>query len=147
MLKDQIQNDLKEAMKAKDELKLSTLRMMKAEIMKHEVSGANMVADDEVVMAILKRGIKQRKESAEGFEKGGNQVAAQKELAEIKILETYLPEQMSEDEVRKIAEETISQMGTIGPGDFGKVMGAVMGKAKGQADGNVVSKVVKELLN
>ncbi|MBU1017450.1 GatB/YqeY domain-containing protein [Patescibacteria group bacterium] len=146
MLKDQIIADLTDAMKAKEELKLSTLRMLKAAIMNYEVSGADMKVTDEVVVDLVKKGIKQRREASEGFEKGGNKEAAQKELDEIKILEKYMPEQMGEDEVKKIVQEVIGQVKPAGPQDFGKVMGAVMGKLKGQADGNVVSKVVKELM-
>jgi uncharacterized protein YqeY len=145
MLKKQIITDLTSAMKAKDVLVLSTLRMLKAEIMKYEVSGKDMEVTDEVVIDLIKRSIKQRKEAAEGFTQGGNTEAAQKEMDEIKILEKYMPEQMGEDEVKKIVQETIDQMSAT-QSDFGKVMGAVMGKCKGEADGNVVSKVVKDLL-
>ena len=124
MLKEQIISDLTEAMKAREELKLSVLRMLKADIMKYEVSGADMVATDEVVLDILKRSIKQRKEAAEGFTKGGNEEAAKKEISEIAYFEKYMPEQMGEEEVKKIVQETIDQM-SAGPADFGKVMGAV----------------------
>jgi hypothetical protein len=146
MLKDQIIADLTASMKARDELKTSTLRMIKADIMKYEVSGKDMKATDEVVIDLIKRGVKQRKESAEGFEKGGNKESATKELDEIKIIEKYLPAQMGENEVKKIAKETIKQMNAT-PAEFGKVMGAVMGKVKGKADGGMVNKVVKELLS
>ena len=146
MLKETIIKDLTEAMKARDELKLSVLRMLKASIMNYEVSGADKTADDDIIIGLIKSGIKQRKDASEGFKKGGNEESAQKELDEIKILETYMPEQMSEDEVKKIVEETIAQL-NAGPSDFGKVMGVAIGKTKGKADGNVVSKVVKELLN
>lgn len=144
-LKNQIISDMTAAMKAKEELKLGTLRMLKAEIMKYEVSGADKVATDEVVVDLVKRGIKQRNESAEGFRKGGNEVLAQKELDEIKILEAYMPEQMSEEEIKKIAAEVAAAMNAAAS-DFGKVMGAVMGRCKGKADGTLVSKVVKEIL-
>jgi hypothetical protein len=144
-LKEKIVADMIAAMKAREELKLSTLRMMKAEIMKYEVSGADKVATDEIVADLIKRGIKQRRDSIEGFEKGGNMAAAQKERDEIVILEAYMPAQMSEDEVRKIAKEVAAQM-SAGPGDFGKVMGAVMGRVKGKADGGVVNRLVKEVL-
>ena len=144
-LKEQIIADMTAAMKAKEELKLGTLRMLKAEIMKYEVSGANKIATDEVVIDLVKRGIKQRYEAAEGFKKGGNEVLAQKELDEIKILETYMPEQMSEEEIKKIAAEVAAAMNAAAS-DFGKVMGAVMGRCKGKADGTLVSKVVKEVL-
>ena len=145
-LKEQIIANMTAAMKAKDELTLSTLRMLKAEIMKYEVSGADKVATDEIVVDLIKRGIKQRNESAEGFRKGGNEASAQKELDEIKILEKYMPEQMGEDQIKEITKAVIAEMGAT-PADFGKVMGAVMGKCKGQADGNIVSKIVKELLS
>lgn len=145
MLKDQINADLKTAMLAKEALKTSTLRMLKADIMKFEVSGADKEATDEVVTDLVKKGIKQRRDSAEGFEKGGNQEAAQKERDEIAILEAYMPEQMSEEAVKSIVEEVIQQM-NASPADFGKVMGAVMGKVKGQADGGLVNRLVKELL-
>ena len=144
MLKEQIIKDMTEAMKSKDP-SLDTLRMLKADIMKYEVSGKDMVATDEVVLDICKRSIKQRKEAAEGFKQGGKDDLAEKELSEIAIFEKYMPEQMGEEEVRKIVQETIDQM-SAGPADFGKVMGAVMGKVKGQADGNIVSSAVKELL-
>ncbi|MBN2087686.1 GatB/YqeY domain-containing protein [Candidatus Peregrinibacteria bacterium] len=144
MLKEQIIADMIAAMKSKYP-SLETLRMLKADIMKYEVSGKDMVATDDVVLDICKRSIKQRKEAAEGFIKGGKTELAEKEMSEIAYFEKYMPEQMSEDEVKKIASEVISQMNAT-QSDFGKVMGAVMGKCKGQADGNVVSKVVKELL-
>jgi uncharacterized protein YqeY len=114
-LKETIVQDLTAAMKAREELKTSTLRMLKADIMKYEVSGADKVATDEIVVDILKRSVKQRKEAADAFEKGGNAESAQKELDEIKILEAYLPEQMSEDAVRAVVEETVSQVGASGP--------------------------------
>ena len=145
-LKEQVIADLTEAMKAKDELKTSTLRMLKAAIMNYEVSGADMTATDEVVVDLVKKGIKQRKEAAEGFEKGGNKESSQKELDEIKILEKYMPEQMGEEELKKIVQETIQQM-SASPQDFGKVMGAVIGKVKGKADGGTVNRIVKELLS
>jgi len=144
MLKEKIVADMTAAMKARAP-ELDALRMLKAEIMKYEVSGADKVATDEVVVDLIKRSIKQRKEAAEGFEKGGKKEMADKELFEMKFFEKYLPAQMGEDQVKAMAKEVIAKM-SAGPGDFGKVMGAVMGKVKGQADGNMVNKVVKELL-
>lgn len=144
-LKEKIISDLTSAMKAREELKTSTLRMLKAEIMKFEVSGADKVATDEVVVDLIKKGIKQRREASEGFTKGGNQAMAEKELAEIKILETYLPEQMSEDALKEVVRQVIAEMKAT-PADFGKVMGAVMAKVKGKTDGALVSKTLKEML-
>ncbi len=145
-LKEKITADLTVAMKTKDELKLSSLRMLKAEIMKYEVSAKDMVETDEVIVDLIKKAIKQRKEAAEGFEKGGKKDMAEKELAEVKIYEAYMPEQMSEEQVKVVVQEVIAQLKPAGPQDFGKVMGAIMGKVKGKADGGVVNKVVKSLL-
>ncbi len=144
MLKDQIIADMTAAMKTRSPA-LDTLRMLKSDIIKYEVSGADKKATDEIVTEIIQRSIKQRKEGAEGFTKGGNMTAAQKELDEIKVLEKYLPEQLSEEQVKKCVQEVIDQMNPT-PADFGKVMGMAMSKLKGQADGNLVSKAVKELL-
>ncbi len=144
-MKEQIIGDLTAAMKAREALRLETLRMLKTAIMNYEVSGANKIATDEVVTDLVKKGIKQRKESAEAFDKGGKPELAKKERAEIVILEAYMPEQMSENEVKKVVSEVINQMSAT-QADFGKVMGATMGKLKGNSDGNLVSAVVKELL-
>ncbi|MDP2691616.1 MAG: GatB/YqeY domain-containing protein [Candidatus Gracilibacteria bacterium] len=146
MLKDQLYADIITAMKARETVKTEALKMMKAEIMKLEVSGANIVADDEAVTQILKRGIKQRHESAEGFKQGGNLAAAEKELQEAKILKAYLPEQMSEEEITKVVQETVRELGASGPSDMGKVMAAIMPKLGGKADGGLVNRIVKETL-
>jgi len=142
-LKEQIIADLTTAMKAREALTVETLRSIKAEVMKFEVSGADKIADDDTIITILKRAVKQRKEAAEAFNKGGKSELAEKEMNEVEIIEKYLPEQMSEEAVKVIAEEVLTQ---VGGDNFGKLMGAVMGRCKGQADGNLVSKVVKELI-
>lgn len=147
MLKDQINADIITAMKSGETLKKEALKMVKAEIMKLEVSGADVVADDEAVTKILSRAVKQRKEAAEGFQKGGNKEAADKELEEAKIYETYLPEMMGEEEITKAVQAIIDQVGASGPSDMGKVMGPVMGKLGAKADGSLVKEVVMKLLN
>lgn len=146
MLKEQIQKDIIEAMKAKDDIRKEALKMIKAEIMKHEVSAADAEATDEVVTQILTRAVKQRKEAAEGFEKGGNADSAAKELQEAEIYQAYLPEQMSTDEIKAVVTETITEVGASGPSDMGKVMGAIMPKVQGKADGKLVKDVVIECL-
>ena len=139
--------DLKEAMLAKDELRVSTLRMFKAAVMKFEVSGTEKKdATDEDVMSILKKEVKSRKDSIEQFRSGNREDLAKKEEAEMKILEVYMPEQMSEDQVREIAGQVIAKTGASSMADIGKVMGALMGQVKGKVDGGIVNKVVKELL-
>lgn len=145
-LKQQVYDELLEAMKAKDELKLNTLRMLKSEIMKLEVSGTKKEASDDDVMTLTKRLIKQRKDASEQYDKGGRPELAEKENKEAEILEKYLPEQMSEDEVLKVVEETIKEMGATSKADMGKVMGSVMGKLQGQADGKMVNQIVSKLL-
>ncbi|MFC1599567.1 GatB/YqeY domain-containing protein [Patescibacteria group bacterium] len=145
-LKEQIQNDLTKAMKAKDEAQTSTLRMLKAEIMKYEVSGADKEATDEVVTSLIQKQVKQRKDSEEQFRNGDRVEMADKEAAEAKILESYLPEQMGEDEVREIVKEGIASSGAESKADMGKVMGAIMPKLKGKADGKLVNQIVMELL-
>lgn len=146
-LKETLQTDMITAMKAQERMKTDSLKMIKAEIMKYETSGTDMVATDEVVMQILGRAIKQRKEAAEGFLKGGNQEMADKEMQEAAIYQAYLPEQMGEEEVKKIVKETIAEVGASGPGDIGKVMAAIMPKVKGKADGALINKSVKEALS
>ncbi|MFO0780780.1 MAG: GatB/YqeY domain-containing protein [Candidatus Gracilibacteria bacterium] len=145
-LKNQIQADMIAAMKAHDEIKVSTLRMLKAAVLKQEVSGERKEATDEVILGIIGKEIKARRDSAEQFRNGGRMEMAEKEEKEIEVLLGYMPPQMSEDELKKVAQEVIAAMGASSKADLGKVMGAMMGKVKGMADGDMVSKVVKSLL-
>ena len=146
-LKEKLVADLKDAMLAKDEVRVSTLRMLKAAVMKFEVSGTEKKdATDDDIISILKKEVKSRKDSVEQFRAGNREDLAKKEEAELKVLEVYLPEQMSEEQVREIAKKVIAEVGAASPADMGKVMGALMGHVKGKADGGVVNKVVKELL-
>lgn len=147
MLKEKVYADLKAAMLARDEVAVSALRMLKAAIMKFEVSGGEKIeAADEDVMALIKKELKSRKDSIEQFKSGGREDLAAKEEAEIKALKGYLPKQMSEDEVRAVVKQVVAEMGVSGSGITGRVMGVCMGKLKGQADGAIVSKLVKEAL-
>ena len=145
MLKDQLYTDIITAMKSRDSVKTDALRMMKAEILKYETSGPGMITTDEVVIGLFQKAIKQRKEAAEGFMKGGNQAMVDKELKEAEIYQAYLPTQMGEEEVRKIVKETIAEAGAKGPSDMGKVMAAIMPKVKGKADGKLVNQLVKKV--
>lgn len=146
-LKEKINSDLITAMKAKEEVKTSALRMLKAAIMKFEVSGKEKRdATDEEVLQIVGKEVKQRKDSIEAYRKGGRDDLAQNEETEMKILQTYLPAQLSEEELRSLISQVISQTGASGKGDFGKVIGAVMAQAKGKAEGQVVSRLVGEML-
>lgn len=146
-LKQKIQEDLAEAMKAKDGAKISTLRMVKAAIEKFEAAGEKKKeASDEEILQVIAKEAKQRKESIEAFRKGSREDLAKKEEAELKILQSYLPEQISEEELKKVVQEVIQQLGAQGKGDFGKVMGAVISRVKGRAEGNAVSRLVGQIL-
>lgn len=145
-LKQQIQQEMFEAMKAHDDAKVQTLRMLKAAILKYEVSGDRKEATDTDVLNIIGKEVKARKDSAEQFRNGNRPELAEKEEKEIEILLQYMPPQMSEDELKKVAQEVIASMGAKSKADLGKVMGAMMAKVKGLADGDMVNKVVKELL-
>lgn len=146
-LKEKIYADLMEAMKNKDAVKMDSLRMVKSAIMKFEVAGdKKQEAGDDDVMAIVKKEIKQRQDAAEKYEEGARPELAEKEKKEIAVLQEYMPEQLSEEKVREIAQAVVAEVGASSKADFGKVMGALMPKLKGQADGAVVSKVVGDLL-
>ncbi len=142
---DKIQTDLKNAQLSRDEIKVSTLRILISEIKNAQIQKMGELSDQEVI-SIIQREAKKRKEAAAGFRSGNREEAAVKEEEELKILESYLPAQMSGEELAKIVEEAISQTGAASMADMGKVMGAVMGKVAGRADGGAVSALVKERL-
>lgn len=148
MLKDKIQENLADAMRSKDEEKLSTIRMLKSAIQYHEIQkgGAGYTATDDDVIEVVGREIKKRRESIELYEKGQRQELADKEKRELEILQGYLPEQMSEDEIKKLVTEAIAQTNATTIADMGKVMGALMPKTKGKADGQLISSIVREKL-
>jgi len=146
--KEQLQQDLKASMLARDAEKTSTLRMLLSAIGYYETQkgGAGYVASDEDVLAVIQREAKQHKDSIEQFTTAGRTDLVDKEKKELTFLETYLPEQMAEEEVKKLVDEAVSQTGATSPQDIGKVMGALMPKVKGKADGTLVSRLVKESL-
>ena len=138
-----IQNDLVEAMKMRDDLRLSVLRMLKSAAQMAQIEkGKDIPLTDDEVIVLVRRLIKQRNEAAEMYKSGGAQDRAQKELDEIKVLDTYLPEQMPEEEIMKIIADISSQVGASGPKDMGKVMGKTMAELKGRADGGKVKDLV-----
>lgn len=148
-VKDQIFADLKEAMKAKDQDKLRVLRSLKAKLMEAEISerkGGEASLSDQSAIQVITKAAKQRKESIDQFLKGGREDLVANEKLELVIIEAYLPELMSEDEVRKIVKDKIAAVGATGPQDMGKVMGPLMGQLRGKADGSLVSQLVKEEL-
>jgi uncharacterized protein len=144
-LKETLNEDLKTSLKAGEKLKLSTIRMLLSEIKNAEIAKRGELTDEEL-LAVAAREARKRNEAIEEFSKGGRQDLVDKETYELSILEQYLPEQMPEDEVRRIVAETIEEVGASTPADLGKVMGSLMPKVKGKADGKKVNQLVREML-
>ena len=144
-LKEQIENDLKSSMKSGDNIVRGVLRMLSSDIKNVEINEKKKVSDEKII-EIIKKNIKSRKDSIEQYTKGNREDLADQEKKELKILEEYMPEQMSEDEVREIVVDIISKSEAVGASDFGKVMGIVMKEVGNKADGNVVGGIVKEEL-
>jgi len=144
-LKDKILQDMKEAMKARDQLRLSTLRLLVSQIKNREIDAKGELKDDEV-LALIRKEVKQRLDSISQYEKGGRQDLADKERAEMEILKAYLPEELSREALLAIIDEAISATGATSPKDIGKVMKEVMPKVKGRADGKVVNELVRKRL-
>lgn len=140
-----LNNDMKTAMKAKDKETLSVVRMLKSAVMNEQINLGHDLSEDEEI-AVLSRELKQRKDSVAEFKKADRDDLVQSTSDEIKVVEKYLPAQLSEEEVQTIIKETVDQLGANSMADFGKVMGAVMPKLKGQADGKLVNQTVKKLL-
>ena len=149
-LKDQITEDMKAAMRAKDSERLGTIRLLTAAMKQKEVD-ERIELDDVAVIAIVDKMLKQRKDSIDAFEKAGCQDLADKEIAEVKVLQVYLPARLSADEVAAEVKAIVAELGaelgrSAGPGDMGKVMGAVKAKLAGKADMGQVSAAVKAAL-
>ena len=144
-LKDQITEDMKTAMRAKDSERLGTIRLLLAAMKQKEVD-ERVVLDDAAVVAIVDKLVKQRKDSIAAFTLAERMDLADKEASEIKVLEVYLPQRMSADEVTAAVKEIVTQLGATGPGDMGKVMGAVKTQLAGKADMGQVSAAVKAAL-
>jgi len=145
-LKERITEDMKAAMRAAEKERLSTIRMVQAAIKQREVD-ERIVLDDAQVIAVLEKMVKQRKESVVQFEQGGRQDLADKELAEIVLLQSYLPTQLSAAEVDALIREAIATTGAASVKDMGKVMAAVKAKAAGRADMGAVSASIKAALS
>ncbi len=147
-LKDRINADLKTAMLARDEFRTTTLRGLKAAILNEEVAKGlrEEGLSDEAIEQLIAREAKKRDEAAVLFEQGGNQVSADKERAEKELLGAYLPEQMSEEELRALVASTVAELQPEGMKDMGRVIGAVKAKAGNTADGALIAQLVKESL-
>lgn len=145
-LKEQLAEDLKDAIRHNDETRKNTIRMATTAIKNAEVASGKPL-DDQGVVGILAKEAKQRKESIDQFEKAGRQDLVDKETAELKVLESYLPETMSRDEIVAEAKSAIEEVGAVGPSDKGKVMSKLMPKLAGRAEGREINEIVTELLS
>jgi uncharacterized protein YqeY len=141
MLRQQVQEDMKQAMKEKDAFSLETIRFVWSEIKNTEIDAKHDLSDEEII-TLLQREVKRRKDSVELFEKGGRNELAEEEQKKLLIIEKYLPQMMDKTKVEKLVQKIIDEGGS----DFGVVMGKAMGELKGKADGKMVSEVVKEKL-
>jgi len=144
-LKDRISEDMKAAMKAHEKDRLAVIRMVRSAIRQTEIDGKKDL-DDKGVIAVISKELKMRKDSLEEFRKGGRDDLVEKTQAEIDVLLPYLPEQLSEDEVKALVKEAVEQTGAASMKDMGKVMGVLMPKVKGRADGKMVNSIVKGML-
>jgi uncharacterized protein YqeY len=144
-LKEQITEDMKAAMRAKDSERLGTIRLLTAAMKQKEVD-ERVELDDTMVIAIVDKLVKQRKDSIEAFTKAARQDLVDKETAEMKVLQGYLPARLSAEEVATEVRAIVAELGATGPGDMGKVMGAVKARLAGKADMGQVSAAVKAAL-
>jgi len=148
MTKQQLQDELKQAMLAQDEMKKSVLRMMLSALNYAEINkgGTGYTATEEDVMAVIQKEAKQHRDSIEQFKAANRPELVEKEEKELEIIKKYMPEEMGEDEIRKLVVDAISKSGATSASDMGKVMGVLMPQVKGKADGGLVSKIVREEL-
>lgn len=144
-LKDKLADDLKDAMRAQDETRKTAIRLTIAAIKNAEVAAIKQL-DDSEVLGVISKQVKQRRESIEEFGKAGRQDLVDKETAELKVLQAYLPPSLGRDEIASEARAVIAEVGARGPGDKGKVMAVLMPRMAGRAEGRVINEVVTELL-
>jgi uncharacterized protein YqeY len=149
-LRQQLMDDLKDAMRQKDELRKRTIRSVIAAIKKAETeldsSGQRIVLDDDDILAVIAKQAKQRQESITEFRRAGREDLAAEEEAELAILQAYLPQQLTPEEIEAEARQVIQEVGASGPRDMGKVMKPLMARLKGRADGKMANQIVRELL-
>jgi len=140
-----IAEDLQRALKNRDEVRLSTLRLARAALHNLEIERGRPLSDEEA-LEVLRREVKRRREAIEAYRRGGREEAARREELEMAVLLEYLPQPLSEDELRKLVDEAIRETGARDPGEAGRVVGWVMARARGRADGRRVAELVAEAL-
>lgn len=144
-LAERLNEDMKQAMRAQDKFRLSTIRMVRAAVKNQEIDLRRPLEDSEV-LDILSREVKQRKDSLQEFQKAGRDDLVTDLAAEIDIIAQYLPQQLTEEEIKAIVTQTIQETGASSKADMGKLMGALMPKVKGRADGKLVNQLVQQFL-
>ncbi len=145
MIKERIQEDLKKALKSREELKVSTLRMLLSSIHNKEIEKRQELTQEEI-QSVISKEIKKRKEAILEYKKGRREDLVEKEQRELQFLESYLPKQLSEEELQEIITKVIKEVGGRGASDFGRVMSQIMPQVKGRAEGSTVAQIVKKML-
>jgi len=144
-LSERLNEDMKQAMKNQDKFRLSVIRMIRSSVKNVEIESRKTLDDNEVI-DVLHRELKQRKDSLQEFEKAGRTDLVEQMNKEIAILQEYLPQQLTEEEIKAIVQETIQETGASSKADMGKLMGALMPKVKGRADGKTVNRIAQQFL-
>ncbi|TJY43429.1 GatB/YqeY domain-containing protein [Cohnella pontilimi] len=145
-LADRLNEDMKQAMKGGEKFKLSTIRLVRAAIKNQEIELRRPLDDSELIQ-VVSRELKQRRDSLQDFQRAGRDDLVANVSAEIDIISQYLPEQLTEEEVKVIVKQTMQETGASSKADMGKLMGALMPKVKGRADGKLVNQIVQQLLS
>ena len=145
-IQEKLQEDLRQAMRDKDALRRSVLRYLRSEIHNEEIASQKEELDDEGILRVLSRQAQQRRDSIEAYESGNRQDLVDKEKGELAIILQYLPQQLSRDEIGKLVNKAIEEVGATGPADMGKVMGKIMPQVRGRAEGREVNAIVSEQL-
>jgi Uncharacterized conserved protein len=145
-LKERLQEDLKTAMKSKDAMRLSVIRLAKAAVMNLEIARGHELSDQEVIEVLAKEA-KQRTDLIPDFERAGRKDLVEKQHGELRILQEYLPSQLSEADLRQLIQEVIAEVGATGKNELNKIMPVLMPKVKGRADGKLVNQIVNSLLS
>lgn len=144
-LAERLDADLKEALRARDAIRTSTIRLARAAVKNAEIDRRRPLTDDEVI-AVLQHEVKRRREAIEGFERGGRDDLVQREQLEMAILLGYLPAPLGEEEIRSLVAEVVAAVGATDERDFGRVMGLVMRRISGRAEGKTVERIVRDVL-
>jgi uncharacterized protein YqeY len=145
-LKDRLDEDLKSAIRAQDALRRNVLRSLRSEVHNEEIAQQKPLEDDDAIIGVISRQVRQRRESISEFRKGRRDDLVQREESELAVLLEYLPQQLTPEEIADLAREAVSEVGARGPGDKGRVMGKLMPLVRGRADGSVVNEVVTGIL-